>query len=47
LTQSLKSVIREHVDRDADLFTDELYAYRNLDREFGDHQTILHRSPPG
>jgi len=39
---NLKAKIREHVDRDADIFTDELAAYQGLRREFGDHQVVTH-----
>jgi hypothetical protein len=38
----LKAVLREHVDKSARLFTDELQAYVGLSREFADHQTVTH-----
>src|SRR5439155_7041049 len=39
---NLKAVIREHVDTDAWLFTDELAAYRGLADEYRGHQTVKH-----
>jgi len=39
---NLKGAIREHVDKSATIMTDEFRAYRGLDKEFADHQTVSH-----
>lgn len=38
----LKPAIREHVERDAQIITDEWRSYRGLDREFAGHQFVSH-----
>jgi transposase-like protein len=40
--KELKGAIRRYVDPSARIMTDEWSAYRNLDREFADHQTVQH-----
>jgi transposase-like protein len=38
----LKPAIREHVERDASIVTDEWLSYRGLDREFAGHDFVSH-----
>src|SRR5436305_1797043 len=38
----LKPAIREHVERDAAIVTDEWRSYRGLGREFASHDTVSH-----
>jgi transposase-like protein len=40
--KNLKEIIREHVDRESTIMTDEFLAYKGLNREFTDHQTVNH-----
>lgn len=40
--KNLKGIIREHVDKNSDIMTDELKSYRRLDKEFASHQTVNH-----
>ncbi len=40
--KNLKGVIREHVTKDSTIMTDEFLAYKGLDKEFADHQTVSH-----
>jgi transposase-like protein len=40
--RTLKSAIREMVDQNADIVTDELASYRGLEREFASHTVIRH-----
>jgi transposase-like protein len=39
---NLKTVLREHIEKDADFFTDELGVYRRIGREFGSHEFVTH-----
>jgi transposase-like protein len=38
----LKGAIRDHVERDASIMTDEWRSYAGLDREFASHETVSH-----
>jgi transposase-like protein len=40
--RKLKEYIRENVSKEATIMTDEYLAYRGLNKEFADHQTIMH-----
>jgi hypothetical protein len=40
--RELKGAVRDHVEREARLMTDEFSSYRNLDREFASHETVAH-----
>ncbi|MGB8707684.1 MAG: IS1595 family transposase [Dehalococcoidia bacterium] len=42
--KNLKAMIRENVDRKSTIMTDEFLAYKGLDKEFADHQTVNHGS---
>ena len=41
-TKNLRAMIRKHVTKDSTIMTDEFPAYKGLDREFADHQTVSH-----
>jgi transposase-like protein len=38
----LRGAIREHVERDASIITDEWRSYKGLDRDFASHETVSH-----
>ena len=40
--KNLKEAIRQNVDPDSHIMTDELLAYRGLDKEFAGHQVVKH-----
>lgn len=40
--KNLKTMIREHVNKDSIVMTDEFLAYKGLDKEFAGHQTVNH-----
>ncbi len=39
---NLKGAIRDHVQRDASIMTDEWRSYEGLDKEFASHETVAH-----
>ena len=39
---NLKRAIREHVEKSSTLMTDELPGYKNIGKEFADHQSVNH-----
>lgn len=41
-SKNLKSIIREHVSRDATIMTDDFKAYDGLADEFPDHKVVNH-----
>jgi len=41
-TKNLRAMIRKHVAKDSTIMTDEFPAYKGLDKEFADHQTVSH-----
>jgi len=41
-TKNLRAMIRKHVAKDSTIITDEFPAYKGLDKEFADHQTVSH-----
>jgi transposase-like protein len=41
-SKNVKTIIREHVDKSSTIMTDEFLAYKGLDKEFADHQTVNH-----
>ncbi len=41
-SRSLRKVIREHVDIEAVIMTDDFLSYRHLDDEFADHHAVVH-----
>jgi len=40
--KNLKAMIRENVDRNSTIMTDEFLAYKGLNKEFANHQTVSH-----
>jgi transposase-like protein len=40
--KTLKPIIREQIDQDTHIITDEMGAYKNLDKEFDKHSTVCH-----
>ena len=42
--KNLKAMIRENVDQDSTIMTDEFLAYKGLHKEFANHQTVSHGS---
>src|SRR5436853_710284 len=42
--KNLKSLIREHVDREAQLMTDSFKLYKGLHKEFASHDTVNHEA---
>lgn len=40
--KNLKGIIREHVDTNSTIMTDEFLAYKGLNKEFVSHQTVNH-----
>ena len=40
--KNLKGIIREHVNKQSTIMTDEFLAYKGLHNEFADHQTVNH-----
>jgi transposase-like protein len=41
-SESLKGAIRQHVERDASIMTDEWRSYQGLGAEFASHETVAH-----
>ncbi len=41
-SKNLKAYIRENVDKDSTIITDEFRSYNGLNKEFKDHQTVNH-----
>jgi transposase-like protein len=42
--KNLKTIMREHIDQSSTIMTDEFLAYKGLNKEFANHQTVNHGS---
>jgi transposase-like protein len=42
-TKNLREIIRQNVDKQSIIMTDEFTAYRGLNEEFASHQTVNHK----
>jgi hypothetical protein len=40
--QTLKPIIREQIEQDTHIMTDEMGAYKDLGKEFDKHSTVCH-----